>query len=216
MTQAKTSLIDEKFVKETIQTVINKVRLKPIPVGVSNRHIHLCREDFIQLFPGQDLTVKKMLTQPGHYAAEETVSICGPKGCIERVRVLGPLRSETQVEISSTDSRTLGVKAPLRVSGQLQGTPGIRLVSQFGEVTLEQGVIVALRHIHMSPFDALIYDLSDGDSVKVSIQGTQRKAVFDDVAIRVSSDIVLEMHIDTDEANAADVNNNSAFAVLIK
>ncbi|MEI6858522.1 MAG: phosphate propanoyltransferase [Shewanella sp.] len=191
------------------------MRHRPIPVGISNRHIHLCREDFETLFPGKDLTVKKPLLQPGHYAAEEVLTVCGPKGNIERVRVLGPLRSKTQVEVSVTDARTLGVKAPLRMSGNLKGTPSVRLVSEFSEVLLAEGVIIAQRHIHMPPIDALLYMVSNNDSVKVSIQGTQRKAIFDDVAIRISPDVVLEMHIDTDEANAADVGSTSAFAILL-
>ncbi|WP_432452373.1 MULTISPECIES: phosphate propanoyltransferase [unclassified Agarivorans] len=209
-------MIDEILVRKTIENVMLEMRNRPIPVGISNRHIHLAAADFQQLFPGRDLTVKKMLLQPGQYAAEEIVTLCGPKGCIERVRVLGPLRSKTQVELSATDARSIGVKAPLRLSGQLKDTPGVKLVSEFGEVMLEQGVIVALRHIHMSPVDALLYQVEDGDSVKIAIEGTQRKAIFDDVAIRVSPDMKLEMHIDTDEANAADVGSGSAFAILLK
>lgn len=208
-------MIDEKQVRDAIENIVDEMRHRPIPVGISNRHIHLCREDFEALFPGKDLTVKKPLLQPGHYAAEEMLTVHGPKGSIERVRVLGPLRSQTQIEISATDARTLGIKAPMRMSGNLKGTPGARLVSQFNEVTLNEGVIVAQRHIHMPPLDALLYNVSDNDLVKVSIQGTQRKAIFDDVAIRISADVVLEMHIDTDEANAADVGSSSAFAILL-
>lgn len=213
-------MADQALIHNEIETIVDNIfdemRKKPIPVGVSNRHIHLCQEDFSVLFPGSDLTVKKMLLQPGQYAAEEMVTVCGPKGCIERVRILGPLRSKTQVEISATDARVLGIKAPLRLSGKLAGTPGVRLVSQFGEVTLTEGTLVALRHIHMSPLEALIYGVSEGDSVKVAIEGTLRKAIFDDVAIRIDPAMKLEMHIDTDEANAADLGNQSAFAVMIK
>ncbi|MDG3085140.1 phosphate propanoyltransferase [Vibrio hannami] len=207
--------ISEQKVRDSIETVFEEMRHRPIPVGISNRHIHLSEPDFKALFPGNDLTVKKMLLQPGHYAAEETVTVKGPKGQLERVRVLGPLRSATQVELSATDARILGVKAPLRMSGALDGTPGVTLISEFGEIELSQGAIVAVRHIHMSPLDALVYNVKHGDTVKVSIQGTQRKTVFDDVAIRVAPELVLEMHIDTDEANAADVGNNSAFAILL-
>ena len=209
-------MTNEALIRHAVDKVFEQLRHRPIPVGVSNRHIHLCKEDFKQLFPGNDLTVKKALLQPGQYAAEETLTVCGPKGCIERVRVLGPLRSATQIELSATDARSIGVKAPLRLSGQLKGTPGVRLVSPFGEVTLQQGTIIALRHIHMSPVDALIYGVTNGDSVKIAIQGTLRKAIFDDVAIRVDPELTLEMHIDTDEANAADLGNSDAFAVLIK
>ncbi|WED28697.1 phosphate propanoyltransferase [Vibrio sp. DW001] len=213
-------MVEEELIHNEVENIVrnlfDEMRQRPIPVGVSNRHIHLCQADFSALFPGRDLTVKKMLLQPGQYAADEIVTVCGPKGCIERVRILGPLRGQTQVEISATDARTIGVKAPLRLSGKLAGTPGVSLVSQFGEVALEQGTLVALRHIHMSPLEALVYGVSDGDSVKVSIEGTLRKAIFDDVAIRIDPAMKLEMHIDTDEANAADLGNQSAFAVLIK
>jgi len=208
-------MVEEIIVRQAVDNIFDEMRQRPIPVGISNRHIHLCKTDFNALFPGRDLTIKKRLLQPDQYAAEEMVTVCGPKGKIERVRILGPLRRQTQVEISATDARTIGIKAPLRLSGKLTGTPGVRLISPFGEVVLKQGTLVALRHIHMSPFDALIYGLSEGDSVKVSIEGSQRKAIFDDVAIRIDSNMVLEMHIDTDEANAADLSNQSAFAVLI-
>ena len=130
------------------------------------------------------------------------------------MRLLGPLRSVSQVEISRTDARTLGVAAPLRMSGDLKGTPGIRLVSPFGELELASGVIVAQRHIHMSPLDALILRVAHGDRVSVAIEGDARGLIFNNVAVRVSPDMRLEMHIDTDEANAAGADNPQVFARL--
>lgn len=160
-------------------------------------------------------SAKKALLQPGQYAAEQTVTLAGPKGQLKKVRLLGPLRSISQVEISRTDARTLGIAAPLRMSGDLQGTPGIRLISPFAELELASGVIVAQRHIHMSPLDALIFRVAHGDTVSVAIEGNERRLIFDNVAIRVSPDMRLEMHIDTDEANAAGADDPHTFASLV-
>lgn len=154
-------------------------------------------------FPRSPSSRKKALLQPGQYAAEQTVTLVGPKGRLNNVRLLGPLRQTSQVEISRTDARILGIAAPLRMSGNLQGTPGIRLISPFAELELSGGTIVAQRHIHMSPLDALILRVSHGDSVAVAIEGSDRRLIFDNVAVRVAPDMRLEMHIDTDEANAA-------------
>lgn len=207
--------MDKQLLETTVSKVLNELRDRPIPLGVSNRHIHLNAEDYARLFPGHPISEKKGLLQPGQYAAEQTVTLVGPKGQLKNVRLLGPLRSTSQVEISRTDARTLGIAAPLRMSGNLKGTPGIRLVSPFGEVELPSGVIVAQRHIHMSPLDALILRVAHGDSVSVAIEGTERRLVFDNVAVRVSPDMRLEMHIDTDEANAAGADDASAFVTLV-
>lgn len=153
--------------------------------------------------------------QPDQYAAEQTLTLVGPKGKLEKVRLLGPLRSASQVEVSRTDARTLGITAPLRMSGDLQGTPGVRLVSPFAELEITSGVIVAQRHIHMSPLDALILNVSHGDKVSVAIKGDERRLIFDNVAVRVSPDMRLEMHIDTDEANAAGADNPQVCAMLV-
>ncbi len=139
----------------------------------------------------------------------------GPKGKLHNVRLLGPLRNSSQVEISRTDARTLGIAAPLRMSGDLSDTPGIRLISPFAELEIASGVIVAQRHIHMSPLDALIYGVTHGDKVAVAIEGDERRLIFDNVAVRVSPDMRLEMHIDTDEANAAGADNPDVFATLV-
>lgn len=207
--------MDKQLLETTVSKVLNELRDRPIPLGVSNRHIHLNAEDYARLFPGHPISEKKGLLQPGQYAAEQTVTLVGPKGQLKNVRLLGPLRSTSQVEISRTDARTLGIAAPLRMSGNLKGTPGIRLVSPFGEVELPSGVIVAQRHIHMSPLDALILRVAHGDSVSVAIGGTDRRLIFDNVAVRVSPDMRLEMHIDTDEANAAGADDANAFVTLV-
>ncbi|MCR9031164.1 phosphate propanoyltransferase [Citrobacter amalonaticus] len=207
--------MDKQLLETTVSKVLNELRDRPIPLGVSNRHIHLSAEDYARLFPGHPISEKKGLLQPGQYAAEQTVTLVGPKGQLKNVRLLGPLRSTSQVEISCTDARTLGIAAPLRMSGNLKGTPGIRLVSPFGELELPSGVIVAQRHIHMSPLDALILRVAHGDSVSVAIEGTDRRLIFDNVAVRVSPDMRLEMHIDTDEANAAGADDPNAFVTLV-
>ena len=207
--------MDKQQLKSTVTKVLDEMRERPIPLGISNRHIHLCTEDYVRLFPNQSISEKKALAQPGQYAAEQTVTLVGPKGQLKNVRLLGPLRSASQVEISRTDARTLGIAAPLRMSGNIQGTPGIRLVSPFAELDLTSGVIVAQRHIHMSPLDALILRVSHGDKVSVAINGDERRLIFDNVAVRVSPDMRLEMHIDTDEANAAGADNPQAFATLV-
>lgn len=207
--------MDKTLLESTVHKVLDELRNRPIPLGVSNRHIHLCAADYARLFSEQAIREKKALLQPGQYAAEQTVTLAGPKGQLKKVRLLGPLRSISQVEISRTDARTLGIAAPLRMSGDLQETPGIRLISPFAELELASGVIVAQRHIHMSPLDALIFRVAHGDTVSVAIEGNERRLIFDNVAIRVSPDMCLEMHIDTDEANAAGADDPHTFASLV-
>ena len=195
--------MDKQQLETTVTKVLDEMRERPIPLGISNRHIHLCAQDYDRLFPNHPISEKKELLQPGQYAADQTVTLVGPKGQLKNVRLLGPLRSTSQVEISRTDARTLGIAAPLRMSGSIEGTPGVRLISPFAELDLASGVIVAQRHIHMSPLDALILRVSHGDKVSVAINGDERRLIFDNVAVRVSPDMRLEMHIDTDESNAA-------------
>ncbi|MEB7704553.1 phosphate propanoyltransferase [Citrobacter braakii] len=207
--------MDKQQLETTVTKVLDEMRERPIPLGISNRHIHLCAEDYDRLFPNHPISEKKELLQPGQYAADQTVTLVGPKGQLKTVRLLGPLRSTSQVEISRTDARTLGIAAPLRMSGSIEGTPGVRLISPFAELDLASGVIVAQRHIHMSPLDALILRVSHGDKVSVAINGDERRLIFDNVAVRVSPDMRLEMHIDTDEANAAGADNPQAFATLV-
>lgn len=179
-----------------------------IPAGISNRHVHLSKEDLEALFgEGYELTPIKDLGQPGQYAAQECVTIVGPKGAIEKVRVLGPVRSKTQVEISRTDAFKLGLNPPVRDSGDLDGTPGIVIVGPKGAVIKSEGVILAKRHIHMTPQDAETYGVKDKDIVKVLVDQGDRKLIFDDVLVRVSPKYALEFHVDTDEGNAALLKN---------
>jgi putative phosphotransacetylase len=185
-----------------------------VVVHISNRHVHLTQEHVERLFgPGYGLTKWKDLVQPGQYAARETVVLEGPKGTIERVRVLGPPRSASQVEISGTDQFKLGLKAPVRESGKLDGTPGIDMAGSHGNVSLEHGVIRARRHIHMTPEDGGSFGLKNGDSVNVRLKG-DRTAVCESVLVRITDTSALEMHIDTDEANAAGVPMESLGEVL--
>ena len=176
-----------------------------VPVGISNRHIHLSQADLDQLFgAGYQLTPMKELSQPGQFACKETVTICGPKGAIEKVRVIGPVRKETQIEIVAGDCFKLGVKAPAKLSGDLAGTPGITVVGPKGSVQTAQGLIVAQRHIHMAPADAQAYGVQDGQIVKIRVGGL-RGGIYDNVAIRVTTSSKLECHLDTEEANAMGV-----------
>lgn len=176
-----------------------------VPVGISNRHIHLSQADLDQLFgAGYQLTPMKELSQTGQFACKETVTICGPKGAIEKVRVLGPVRKETQIEIVAGDCFKLGVKAPAKLSGDLAGTPGITVVGPKGSVQTAQGLIVAQRHIHMAPADAQAYGVQDGQIVKIRVGGL-RGGIYDNVAIRVTTSSKLECHLDTEEANAMGV-----------
>lgn len=185
-----------------------------IPIGVSNRHIHLSRSDMDVLFgAGSNLTRSKDLRQPGQYACDEQVTIRGPKGELNRVRVLGPLRGETQVEISVSDGFVLGIPAPVRESGQLEGTPGIEIIGPKGTVKKNSGVIAALRHIHMSPGDAEHFGVKDKDLVKVEVGDKSRSATLNGVLVRVSDGYVLEMHLDVDEANAVGATNSDYAAI---
>ncbi len=188
--------------------------LGKVPVGISNRHIHLSEQDLETLFgKGYKLTVRNDLSQTGQFAAEETVNIEGPKASLKNVRILGPTRKETQVEISRTDSFALGVKPPVRDSGHLTDTPGITLVGPKGRIALERGVIIAQRHIHMTEEEAQKFGVKDKDLVSVRVGG-ERGVVFHNVLIRVRNDFVLEMHIDTDEANAAILSNGQLVEVF--
>ena len=179
-----------------------------IPVGISNRHIHLSKEDVETLFgKGYELTPMKELSQPGQYACKETLTIVGPSmRPIENVRVLGPVRGKSQVEISRTDSFTLKVKPPVRESGKLEGSAPIRIIGPKGIVELKEGCIIANRHIHMSPSDAAQFGVRDYDFVTVAADG-ERRCTWYDVQVRVHPDFRLEMHVDTDDANAAGIGN---------
>jgi len=193
---------------------LTKGILGNVPVGISNRHIHLSQQDLETLFgEGYELTVRNDLSQTGQYAAEETVTIEGPKSSMSKVRILGPTRKETQIEISRTDSFGLGLQPPVRDSGSLEGSPGITLIGPKGKVNLDKGVIIAQRHIHMTEEDAKNFGVKDKELVSVRVGG-ERGVTFDNVLVRVRNDFVLEMHIDTDEANAAMLGNGQLVEVF--
>jgi putative phosphotransacetylase len=174
-----------------------------IPVGVSNRHVHLSQVHVERLFgPGYQLTPMRELSQQGQFAAEETVTLVGQRGSLKKVRILGPARDASQVEISRTDSFVLGIHAPLRLSGHIQGTPGIILRTDKGELTLQEGLIIAQNHVHMSTEEARMFQVVEGDRLIVQTMG-DRPVIFTDVAVRVNPRFSLDLHIDTDEANAA-------------
>jgi len=185
-----------------------------VKIGLSNKHLHLSAKDVETLYgAGHQLTPMKDLGQPGQYACEEKVDIVGPKGTLKGVRVLGPVRPETQVEISMTDGRSIGISAPVRESGALDGTPGCKLVGPCGEVELEKGVIVALRHIHLHTDEAAEAGVADKEWVSIKIEG-ERGLVFENVLVRVSDKFAAECHLDTDEGNAAGCTNDSVCEIL--
>jgi acetate kinase len=187
-----------------------------IPIAVSGRHAHLSQATIDDVFgAGYRLRPRTWLAQTGQYAAQETVTLAGPKGQLRKVRVMGPPRQRDQIEISRTDEFELGVEAPVRISGDLAGTPGITVQGPVGRRILSSGVISARRHIHMSPQDAARLGVGDGDSVQVKIDSAGRDLVFADVTVRIGPDFNLELHLDTDEANAAGVTNGS-YAQLLK
>jgi acetate kinase len=176
-----------------------------IPIAISGRHAHLCQATIDALFgPGYHLAPRNPLQQLGQYAARETIALVGPHGRIDHVRVLGPPRHEDQIEISRTDEVTLGLPAPLRISGDLQNTPGVTVEGPQGRVSLTHGLVCALRHIHMSPADAARLGVHDHDVVRVAVDGP-RQVVFGNVAVRVAETFRLQLHLDTDEGNAAGV-----------
>lgn len=187
-----------------------------VPVRISGRHIHISREDLELVYgPNHKLTKYKDLAQPGQFAAKETLTVVGPKGVIEGVRILAPERCKTQVEISGTDGYHLGVDPPVRDSGELDGTPGIVLVGPHGAVTLKEGLILAATHIHMSPGDASKLGLKDGNRVQVLVDG-ERDLIFSGVLVRVDKSFITEMHVDTDEANAAVIDDGSCVRIIGK
>ncbi|MFE5319517.1 phosphate propanoyltransferase [Paenibacillus sp. NPDC056579] len=188
--------------------------MKQVPVGVSARHIHLSAEHIEQLFgKGYQLSVLKDLSQPGQYAAQETVAVVGPKGRFDKVRILGPARGKTQLEVSRTDAFTLGLNPPVRESGNIAGTPGITVIGPAGQVDIPEGVIVAARHIHFHTEDAARFGIADKQQLTVRVEG-ERPLIFEKVIARVSDQYALDMHIDTDEANAAGVKTGDVAVIL--
>jgi len=199
--------LTEDIIQRITAEVVAELRgeLEPIPIGVSVRHVHLTREHLDVLYgPGYELTVRNELYQPGFYAANETVTVATPKRALHSVRILFPLRDHSQVELARTDAFALGVDPPLRLSGDVKGTPGVTLIGPAGSVQLSEGMIIAARHVHMDQATADRFGVRNGEQIKVSIDGP-RGVILDHVIIRVSEGTLLEMHLDTDEANAADV-----------
>ncbi|MFO0566120.1 MAG: acetate/propionate family kinase [Polyangiaceae bacterium] len=199
--------------RQTVAVLRERERARPetpIPIAISARHVHLTLETFAALF-GQDATPSRErdISQPGQYACREVVNLIGPRGRIDGVRLLGPLRPKNQVEVSRTDEFKLGVDAPIRDSGNTEGSAPIVLEGPKGQVSLSEGLICAKRHIHMAPEDAQRFHVTDGEEVEVAISGGPRDLVFGDVVVRVSPKFKLEMHIDTDEANAAELDPNA-------
>lgn len=209
------NIVLKETVKEVILNIIKKQNVL-VPIGISNRHIHLSRSDLDILFGrGYELTKLKELKQPRQFAAKETVKIFTSKGFFENVRILGPVREDTQVEISISDSFILGISAQIRESGVLEGTSGISIQGPCGIVDKDLGVITALRHIHMPLNTANIYGFKDKEIVDVEIEGI-RSAVLKNVLLRVSSKYALEMHLDTDEANSCAVKNGDMARIIRK
>jgi putative phosphotransacetylase len=187
-----------------------------VEVGISNKHVHLSEADLARLFgEGHKLTLKKQLKQPGQFASEELVDVVGPKGTLKAMRVLGPTRKESQVELAMTDARVIGLTLPVRESGVLDGSPGVKIIGPAGEVQLSKGAIIALRHIHLSPSEAVEAGVKDKDWVTVKTTGT-RPLIFEDVLIRSGEAHLREMHVDTDEGNAAGLKNDDLVEIIGK
>ncbi|MFD1736619.1 phosphate propanoyltransferase [Bacillus salitolerans] len=213
MDQEKLVHIIKEITVKTLEKQNEK--LNEIPIAVSNRHVHLSTLHLERLFgKGYQLQKLKDLSQPNQFAAKETVTLIGAKGKIEKVRVLGPARGETQVEVSLYDGYTLGVTPPIRNSGDIEGSPAITIQGPRGQIKLEKGLICAARHIHMHTSDAEKLEVRDGEHVQIKVAG-ERGVIFDHVLIRVSPHYRLEMHIDLDEANAAHIQNGQ-IGTLIK
>ena len=199
--------MDEKLAQEITTKITERIERskKPVPVGVSNRHLHMTQEHWDILF-GKGTQPRKFrsVVQPGFWAAYETVTLEGPKGKLENIRIIAPHRSKTQIEISKTDAAALGAKPPVRDSGKLEGSTGIKVIGPKGSIELKEGVILAKRHIHFAPDEAKEFGLKEGDYVRVrsGING-DRELVFEKVLCRISDQFKLEFHVDTDEANAS-------------
>lgn len=203
------------LITQAVQAELQK-RSRQVPVGISVRHIHLTRDDVDKLFGyGYQLTPKKALSQPGQFACEECLDIIGPKGELKHVRILGPERSATQIELAQTDCRNIGIKAPVRSSGDTKGTPGVTLRGPRGTLTVPEGVMIADRHIHMTPAQAAAFGLADGDRVQVKIDGP-KPGVMGGVLIRANGKCALDFHIDTDDGNAFLLKQGQLVTVLGK
>ncbi|SDX94356.1 phosphate propanoyltransferase [Salimicrobium album] len=208
--------------KADMETIVEEVMAKlerrssgGVPIGISARHCHLDRSTLQTLFgEGYELSKKAELSQPGQFAANETVTIAGPKGTIPNVRILGPLRPVSQVEVSRTDAFKLGGTPPVRLSGDIGDSAPVTLIGPKGSIYLKEGLIIAKAHIHMHPDDATFYNVTNGEEVDVKVRGEGRTLTFSEVVIRVSDKYRLDMHVDTDEANAAALHKNSEVSLI--
>lgn len=209
---------DPELAKKITAEIVSRMERSKtdIPIGVSNRHVHLRQEDFDALF-GQGAAVRKFraVKQPGFYACHETVDIEGPKGLVKSVRLIAPHRSKTQVEISKTDASALGLRPPVRDSGDLGGSTPVRIIGPKGTIEVKEGLIIARRHIHFHPLEAAAMGVKDGEIVRVRAgQGGIRELVFEQVLVRISDQFSLELHLDTDEANAAWVKSGDQVNIV--
>lgn len=218
------SLEIDQVIREVVENLLREEQkndrlerddLLTIPVGVSNRHVHLCRKDMDILF-GKDseLTVYRELSQTGYYAAEETVTLAGPRGALSRVRLLGPLRDDTQIELLASDRFTLGIEPPVRESGIQALAPTITIVGPKGTVINNMGGMIAWRHIHMNAKEAEQLGIKDGAYVKVKAKG-EREIIFSNVKIRIGEAFRTELHLDSDEANAAGIKNGDLVEIIL-
>lgn len=209
-------ITQEQLAALVTQAVQAQLRLqdRQVPVGISMRHIHLSRREVDALFGRTyQLTPLRPLSQPGQFACQECLDVIGPKGVLHKVRILGPERREAQVELAQTDCRTIGIKAPVRSSGSVEGTPGVLLQGPRGVLSLPQGVIIADRHLHMSPAQAAAFHLKDGDTVRIRIDGG-KPGILDGVLVRAGEQYELDLHLDTDDANAFQLKQGQLVTVL--
>lgn len=209
-------ITQEQLVALVTQAVRTQLRLRErrVPVGISMRHIHLSRREVDILF-GRNycLTPLRPLSQPGQFACQECLDVIGPKGVLHKVRILGPERSAAQVELAQTDCRAIGVTAPVRSSGHIEGTPGVLLQGPRGVLSLTQGVIIADRHLHMSISQAAAFGLTDGDTVRIQVDGG-KPGILDGVLVRAGNQYELDLHLDTDDANAFQLKQGQLVTVL--
>ncbi len=209
-------ITQEQLVSLVAQAVRAELRLRSrqVPVGISMRHIHLSRREVDALFGRTyQLTPLRPLSQPGQFACQECLDVIGPKGVLHKVRILGPERSAPQVELAQTDCRTIGIKAPVRASGKVEGTPGVLLQGPKGVLSIPQGVIIADRHLHMSTAQAAAFGLADGDTVRVRVDGG-KPGILDGVLVRAGEQYALDLHLDTDDANAFQLKQGQLVTVL--